>query len=286
VTADDETGLFWGLRGGKGNLGIVTELEVELVPVARLYGGALFFEGADAAAVLHTWRSWVETVPEEMTSSIALLRLPDLDHVPPPLRGRLTVHVRIAFDGPAADGERLVAPLRAAAVPLMDGVRDMPFTECDTIHLDPVDPMPAQESARLLTAFPAEAADALLATAGPGVEVPLIFAEVRHMGGALARPAEVPNAVAGREAAFSLMALGPVIPGLEPVVKGAIGRVVDALAPWHAPQRLINFVGHETDPAAVAAAYPPAVAARLKELKGRFDPQNLFSYGAALRATS
>jgi hypothetical protein len=82
------------------------------------------------------------------------------------------------------------------------------------------------------------------------------------------------------------MALGPVIPGLEPVVKGAIGRVVDALAPWHAPQRLINFVGHETDPAAVAAAYPPAVAARLKELKGRFDPQNLFSYGAALRATS
>src|SRR3954468_4290645 len=91
VTEDDDTGLLWGLAGGKGNLGIVTELEVGLVPVARLYGGALFFPGADARTVLHAWREWVQTVPEEMTSSVALIRLPNNDHVPPPLRGLLSV---------------------------------------------------------------------------------------------------------------------------------------------------------------------------------------------------
>src|SRR4051794_18715929 len=106
VTEDDETGLLRALRGGKGNFGIVTALEVGLVPVARLYGGSMFFDGADASRVLHAWREWVETVPEEMTSSISLLRLPDLDIFPPPLRGRLSVHLRIAYAGEACIGER------------------------------------------------------------------------------------------------------------------------------------------------------------------------------------
>lgn len=287
VDEDDETGLFWGLRGGKTNFGIVTSLEVGLVPVARLYGGALFFDGTDARQVLHAWREWVETVPERMTSSIALLRIPGFaEDAPPPLRGKLTVHVRIAYVGDPADGERLVAPLRAAAPVLLDGVRDMPFTEVDSIHLDPVHPTGAYEGARLLTGFPAAAVDALVDAAGPGVDVPLIFAEVRHLGGALSREPAVPSAVTGRDAAFSLMALGPLAPGLEHVVPGVVNGVVAALAPWHATQRLINFIGHDVAPAQVAAAYPPAVAARLQQLKDRFDPHGLFRYGAALPTRS
>src|SRR3954467_2129682 len=134
ITADDDTGLFWGIRGGKGNLGIVTAIEIDLVPVARLYGGAMFFDGTDAAAVLHTWRQWVQTVPEEMTSSFALLRLPDAEFVPEPMRERLVLHVRIAYIGEPSDGEKLVAPLRAVATPILDMVRDMPVTESDSIH--------------------------------------------------------------------------------------------------------------------------------------------------------
>src|SRR3954470_13301018 len=162
VTEDDETGLLRALRGGKGNFGIVTALEVGLVPVARLYGGSMFFDGADASRVLHTWREWIETVPEEMTSSIALLRLPDLDIFPPMLRGRTSVHLRIAYAGEACIGEKLVATMRAAATPTLDMVRDMPFTECDSIHMDPLESTGAHESGRLLSAFPAAAVDALL----------------------------------------------------------------------------------------------------------------------------
>src|SRR3954471_18278043 len=173
VTADDDSGLFWGLRGGKGNLGIVTSMEIDLILQPRLYGGAIFYDGADAATVLHAWREWVQTVPEEMTSSVALLRLPDIELVPAPLRGTLTLHVRIAFTGEACNGEKLVEPLRAVATPVIDMVRDMPFAETDSIHLDPVDPMPGWHDGRLLGSFPAEAADALLATAGPDVDVPL-----------------------------------------------------------------------------------------------------------------
>lgn len=284
LTADDDTGLFWGIRGGKGNLGIVTAMEIDLVLQPRLYGGAMFYAADDAAAVLHAWTEWVQTVPEEMTSSVALLRLPDLDIFPAPLRGKLSLHVRIAYTGEACVGEKLVAPLRAVATPTIDMVRDMPFTEVDSIHMDPVDPTPAWHDGRLLASFDADAVDALLATAGPDVDVPLIFAEVRHMGGALGRPAAVPNAVSGRDGAFSLFVLGPAAPGLTPVVQAAGTRVIDALSPWHASGRLFNFLGTtDRGAAAVASAYRPEDAARLQELKDRFDPHGLFRHGHALQ---
>lgn len=285
LTADDDSGLFWGVRGGKGNLGIVTSIEVDLVPVARLYGGAMFFAGSDAARVMHAWREWVQTVPEEMTSSVALLRLPDLEFVPPPLRGTTTLHVRIAYVGEACIGEKLVAPLRGVATPLIDAVRDMPFAEVDSIHMDPLDPQGAWHEHRLLGEFTDDAVEALLRVAGPEVDVPLIFAEVRHMGGALGREAAVPNAVAGRNGAFSLFVLGPMVPGLETVVPAVCDSVVEALAPWHTTGQLVNFLGgSEKSSAAVAAAYAPEAYVRLQELKDTFDPHGVFRHGHALRA--
>ena len=284
ISADNEACLFWGLRGGKGNFGVVTAMEIDLVLQPRIYGGAMFFAASDAATVLHAWREWVDTVPEELTSSVALLRLPDEDFVPEPLRGRFTLHVRIAYTGEACEGEKLVAPLRAVATPIVDMVRDMPFTESDSIHMDPVDPAPAWHDGRLLAAFPIEAADALLATAGPDVDVPLIFAEVRHMGGALSRQPLVPNAVSGRDGAFLLFVLGPGVPGVVDAVEAASARVLQALAPWQTSRRLVNFLGTtDRGAAAVAAAYPPEATARLLELKDRFDPHNLFRHGHALK---
>jgi FAD/FMN-containing dehydrogenase len=286
VTADDDSGLFWAVLGGKGNLGIVTALDMDLVPVARLYGGGIYFAGDDATSVLHTWRTWVDTVPEDMTSSVALMRLPDLEDVPAPLRGTLSVHLRIAYLGSAEHGDQLLAPLRAAGQVLLDGVREMPFTETDSIHQDPVEPLPAWHRGGLLSALPAEAIDAVLAAAGPGVDVPLIMAELRHMGGALSRPPARPNAVPGRSAAFSVFALGPGVPALAQAVPAAAGRLLDALAPWHCPELLINFLGSDLTPDDVAAAYPAQVAARLQEYKARFDPHGLFRHGHALPSTT
>ena len=287
VTADDQTGLFWGVRGGKGNLGIVTAIEIDLVLQPRLYGGGIFYAADDAAAVMKAWAKWVHTVPEEMTSSVALLRLPDLEFVPEPMRGKLTLHLRIAYTGEPCWGEKYVAPLREVATPVLDMVRDMPFTEVDTIHMDPLDPQPAWHDGRLLASFNDSAVDALIETAGPGVDVPLIFAEVRHMGGALGRPAHVPNAVAGREGAFSLFVLGPGGPGIKDAAAAAGTRVIEAMRPWETGGRLFNFLGTtDVGPTAVARAYQPEVAARLQELKDRFDPHNIFRHGHALKGAA
>jgi hypothetical protein len=165
-------------------------------------------------------------------------------------------------------------------------VRDMPFSECDSIHMDPLEATGAHEDARLLDDFPAEAIDALIDAAGPGVDVPLIMAEIRHMGGALARRPAQPSSVAGRDAAFSYFVLGPMAPGLEEVVPPVVKRIINVLAPWHAKGRMINFIGHDMDPESVTAAYPAETAARLQELKDRFDPRGLFRHGPALPSAS
>ena len=94
VDAEHEPELFWALRGGGGNAGIVTSMTFELLPLARVYGGGIFFRGEDAATVLAAYAEWVRTVPDEMCSSLAFLRLPPFPEIPAPLRGQFTMHLR------------------------------------------------------------------------------------------------------------------------------------------------------------------------------------------------
>lgn len=281
VDAISDPELFWALRGGKGNFGIVTELEFELMPVAGLYGGGVFFPGAAAADLLHTYRTWVQTLPEETTTSIALLRLPPLPELPEPLRGQFVVHLRFAHLGSADEGAALLAPMRAVVPAVMDLVADMPYAAVDSIHMDPTDPMPVWERGATLRELPAEAVDELLAAAGPGVEVPLIMVEVRHLGGAVGRPARVPNAVAGRGAAFTLFALGPMAGPLAETMPAITQSVVDRMAPWAARGPLLNFLGW-AGPDRVRRLWDDADRARLLAVKERLDPANLFSCGHAL----
>jgi FAD/FMN-containing dehydrogenase len=281
--ADEEPELFWAVRGGKSNLGIVTAMEIGLVPGDALVGGGLFFAGEDAAAVLHTFRTWAPALPEEVTPSIAVLRLPVMEELPPPLRGQTVVHVRFASTGlDPAEADRLLAPMQAAGRVVLGYVGPILPTELDSVHMDPVAPMPAWEKGMLLRDLPAEAVDALLATAGPQLDVPLILAELRLMGGALGRRPAVPNAVSGRDAAWSLLVAGPAAPGLTEVVAAVGGGVLAALAPWAADEHLVNFLGAVSVPEEVVAAYGPATAERLLAAKERFDPDRVFSFGYAL----
>ncbi|WP_300018379.1 FAD-binding protein [Pseudonocardia sp.] len=280
VDAATDPELFWALRGGKGNFGIVTELEFDLVPVTSLYGGGIFFPGAAAADVLHTYRTWVQSLPEETTTSIALLRMPPLPELPEPLRGQFVVHLRYAHLGSPQEGAALLAPMRAAAPTVMDLVAEMPYAAVDSIHMDPTDPMPAWERGATLRALPAEAVDELLAVAGPDVDVPLVMVEVRHLGGAAARPARVPNAVAGRDAAFTLLALGPMAGPLAETMPAITQSLVDRMAPW-AGGALLNFLG-AAGPDRVLGLWDDADRARLLAVKHRLDPTTMFSCGHAL----
>ncbi len=278
ASADSEPELFWAVRGGKGNLGIVTALEIELVPVGSLYGGGIFFADADAAAVLHAFREWAPTLPDEVSTSVAILRMPPMDELPPPLRGQTVVHLRYAYSGTDfEEGERLIAPMKATGTILLGFVGPILTTEMDSIHMDPVDPLPAWEKGMLS----AETVDTLLAAAGPQVEIPLIMVEIRLMGGALAREPQVPNAVAGRNGAYGVLVLGPGIPELAQVVPAVGKGVLGALQPWAAPGCMLNFLGEVSGPEEVAAAYPPGVLERLRQVKTTVDPAGVFSFGHA-----
>ena len=282
ATADSEPELFWAVRGGKGNFGIVTALEIELVPLGSLYGGGIFFAGADAAAVLHAFREWAPTLPEEVGTSVAIIRMPPMEELPPPLRGQTVVHLRYAYSGADfEEGERLLAPMKATGAILLGFVGPILTTEMDSIHMDPVDPLPAWEKGMLLAELSAETVDTLLAAAGPQVEIPLIMVEIRLLGGALGRQPEVPNAVAGREGAYSVLVLGPGVPELAQVVPAVGKGVLGALMPWAAPGVLTNFLGDVTGPDEVLNAWPADAQRRLKDLKRTVDPAGTFSFGHA-----
>jgi hypothetical protein len=279
VDADHEPDLFWAVRGGKSNFGIVTNLTMDLMPMARFYGGAISYPGRYAASVLHRYREWVSTLGEDTTTSVALQRVPDLPSVPPQLRGTYTVDLRVAHLGAAVDGERLLAPMRAAAPMVADRVRDMPFVDADTVHDDPTDPRPGWGRGVFLRELPSGAVDALLAAAGPDRNAPLAMVEVRHLGGAAGRPAASPNAATGRAAGFVVGVIGPYPPPLREVVPAAGQRVLDALTPWTDEEIPIQFphpLSHAHD---VDRVWAPATYRRLLQIKRRHDPENRFAIG-------
>jgi FAD/FMN-containing dehydrogenase len=292
VSADPAAGgdpdLFWALRGAGANFGVVTALEVDLFPVARLLGGELCFGDEVGADVVPAYVDWARAVPEAMASSLMLMRYPDDPAVRPELRGRHVTHVRLAWSGEGrgagrGDGDDLAAGrpwverLRGIGPRLVDTVRTMPYTEVGTIHHEPVDePVPAFDRNVLLGDLDGAAASALWRHAGPGAAAPLL-AELRAWGGALSRPPAVPNAVGGRDARFSLLGIA----GPDPADRARRDEMLDALAPWGTGGTYLNFCGVEDgvgDPAAgaVQRAHRPGDLARLRTLKAIHDPGNVF----------
>jgi FAD/FMN-containing dehydrogenase len=277
VDAVTEPDLFWAIRGGKGNFGVITSLTIGLLPVTRLYGGGIFFAGEHAGAVVSAYRTMIETGPDALTASLAFLRLPPAPFVPEPLRGRFAVHVRIAYLGSAEEGAGLVGGLRAAAPALIDDVAEMPFTAMAGIHADPVDPLPTYEVSAELAAFPQEAAEALLAAAGPEADIPVLMVEVRQLGGALAREPQSPSAVEHRDAGFQLFAAAVGAPGMKEDFRPALEAVTGALNPWSTGKTQINFLaGYDLTAESVARAYPRDTWERLTRVKQAYDPRNLF----------
>jgi FAD/FMN-containing dehydrogenase len=274
VTAGNDPDLFWAIRGGKGNFGIVTALEFSLVPVARLYGGGIFFPVAAAPDVLTRWREWSTNLSEESSTSVALLQLPPDPALPEPLRGQRVVHLRFVHLGSADEGAAVLAPMRAVAAALLDGVSEIPYAAIDSVHMDPVVPMPSLERGVALRELPLEAIDAVLAQVGADVMTPLVVVEIRQLGGALARQPAVPNAVAGRDSAFTLFAVGVLAGPVADLVPDALQSLMDTAQPWSSGS-LLNFQGPAA-PAQVGALWNDADRARLLAVKNRLDPAGLF----------
>lgn len=278
ATAELEPELFWAIRGGKGALGIVTALEFDLMQLPEVYGGAVYFAGVDADSVLPAWAAWCEGLPEQATTSVALLRLPPMPGVPEPLAGRPTIAVRFVWTGEPREGEALLAPIRAAGTPILDSVRVMPYAALGSVHADPVDPMPVHEVSDLLRALPSAALEALLAVAGPQAESPQVIVELRQLGGAVARAPRVPSAVSHRDAAFTLNVIGALLPPIAAIVPVHAEAIRTALAPWATGGAFPNF-GASTSPERVNRSYDEPTLARLTAAAEQYDPHHLFRVG-------
>ncbi len=270
---DNEPDLFWALRGGGGNFGVVTAIEIRLFPHSEIYAGVLFWPIERAAEILHAWREWIEDVPEEVTSVGRLLRFPPMPEMPDHLRGQSFVVVEAAVLGTEEEGAELLRPLRELG-PAMDTVAMMPVERLSEVHMDPPGPAPGLGDGTMLAELPAEAVDAILAAAGPESGSPLLSVEVRHMGGELARTSPEKGAVGALDAGFAFYAVGMApTPDLAAVTEEHVRGIRRTIAPWEAARTYFNFTERDADGREL---YGELTHRRLRDIKARHDADELF----------
>jgi FAD/FMN-containing dehydrogenase len=280
VDAEHEPELFWALRGGGGNFGVVTALEFRLFPLSEVYAGALFFPWERSAEVLEAWLAWTNTVPDEVTSVGRILQFPPFEDVPEPLRGKSFAIVHAYFLGGETDGERLLAPLRALG-PAMDTFAMVPPVAISEMHMDPPDPVPYVGAHLVLDGLDSSAVDAFVAAAGPSSGSTLVSVEIRHAGGALSRGSADHGALEKLPGEYLYFGVGMVLDEASATAaRDDLHRVTGSLRPYRSGSYL-NFEEDRVDP---ADFFGEQTYRRLREVKAAVDPRELFLANHAIPA--
>lgn len=272
VRADEssEPDLYWAIRGGSGNFAAVTAIELELYAVTELYAGCLFWPIERATEILSAWLEWTESVPVECHSIGRVLQLPDAPFLPPHLNARSFVLVEAAHLGSREEGEELLAPLRALE-PELDTFDVIPPTALSLVNMDPDFPLPyAGDGALLSSASP----DTIGALVDAFVGSPLLHAEIRHLGGAVAESAPHHGALDHVEQPFVFFTFGLAFDAdLHAAVEQAVERVFAAIAPWNSGKRYLNFTEVRADSRTM---FPAESYERLLAVKRAYDPDGRF----------
>lgn len=289
VQADADTNpeLFWALRGGGGNFGVVTALEFALYDIETAYAGMMIWDVSQAPTVLRGWAAWAATAPDEVTTSFRIMHLPPLPELPEFLRGRSVVIIDGAVvpgslasdpnDGPGSLeqlGADILAPLRRLS-PEMDTFAEVPAASLVRLHMDPEGGAPGVSDSVLLAELPEEAIDAFLEAAGDRSATSLVIAELRQLGGALARPHNGGGAVSHFDGAFLAFACGMAMtPELGLQIYADALRVTGALTPWASGSAYLNFCESEMDP---SVAFGRDSWRRLSGIRAVVDPAGVFA---------
>jgi FAD binding domain len=270
VDAENDPDLFWAMRGGGGGYAVVTALHVRLLPIGEIYAGALVFPAEVGAEAVRAYRDWAASVPDEVSTVVRFVTPPPIPDVPEPIRGRPLLTIDGACIGGQAEGEATIAPLREIGETIMDSFEWMPTAGLSRIHMDPENPVPGIGEGGTLSELSDEAIDAFVSLAGPDSGSPLLLSELRHLGGALGRPADDGGALSHLDAGWVLYSIGmPMTPELGAAIPGHLQKIEQTMAAWRADGHYFNFTEGPCD---VDAILPPEVCDRLAEVKRKWDP--------------
>lgn len=274
ATADRDAELFWALRGGAAPLGVVTALEFGLVPLETVVAGHLSWDWTAVERVLPAWVAWCADAPEEATTAFRLLDIPADDLVPAELRGRRIAMIDGAVLGDDGFATEVLAPLRALD-PEFDTVVRVPAASLVRLHLDPEGPTPAYASSTLVSGLPDAAIAGIVEAVGPGSGTRLVAAELRQLGGALARPDPDGGALAALDGRFLALGLGlgGGDDGNWARQREDAARFLSAVEPWATGRQYLPMLDARTDTRKV---FPPGVHARLSAVRRSVDPGDLF----------
>jgi FAD/FMN-containing dehydrogenase len=276
ASEDQNADLFWGVRGGGGNFGIVTDFEFRLNSLGpQVVAGPVFWPMQDAPQVLRFYRDWIADCPDELMTIVVQRRAPALPAVPPDLVGKLVVAVVACYAGPVEDGERVVRPLKNFGSPVLDLCQPKPYLT----HQQMFDPsFRPGWSYYVRSCDVAELDDDVIDIAvehGRRITSPISSIALWQMGGAVARVEEGATAFNGRQAGFTFNINGNSLSadGFDAERQWA-RDYWSALAPHHTGV-YVNFLMEEGEER-VRQAYGADKYDRLKALKRKYDPTNLF----------
>jgi FAD/FMN-containing dehydrogenase len=273
VTAESDPELFWALRGGGGDFGLVTAVEMGLFPHDGFVGGQVVFPIEAAPAVLAAYIGLTAAAPPELTAFAGMLHFPALPFIPEPVRGRSVVGVAVTHLGPEDHLTSMLAPVRAAGPVIQDTVQPRGISTLGQVADEPTDPSPGLDQGMLLTRFDTDSASRLLAEAGDRTTTPLVSVAVRHLGGALTTGTPDGGVASRVDEPFLLGAVGNAMdPATIPAIRGAFASLQTGLGDAAVDRAPYNFLGGR----GIAAAYPPDVLSRLQSLKRERDPKNVF----------
>jgi len=283
IASDQEhADLFWALRGGGGNFGVVTSLEFRLHPVTDIYGGPMFFELKDAAAVLRFYREFIADAPEQFGGFPAWQIAPPLPFIPENRHGEPFLAFVACWAGPIAEGERILKPLHDVAAVVAEHVGPMPYPALNSAF-DALVPAGLQHywKANFVDELTDEAIAAHLAH-GPRVPAVNSTVHIYPINGAVHRVAADATAFAYRDATFATVIAGMwPDPGQNEANIKWVRGYYDATAPLSESGGYVNFMAGD-DQDRIKANYKGNYD-RLVDVKRAHDPDNLFQFNQNIR---
>lgn len=276
ASKDEHPDLFWAIRGGSGNFGIVTEFEFDLHPVGpEVLAGQIIYPFEDAPEVLRHYRTFMNEAPSELNCYAFVIPIPPLPAFPEEIHGDPAVDLVAAYSGDIDAGEGVLASLRNVGDPIMDGIRPQPYTEFQQAFDDGAPKGGRWYSKALyLDELTEDAIDAFISATDP-LKGPMTMVYLEPMGGVISEVEPEATAFPHRDAAYSVHALtGWSDPDRDEELIEWTDSIYEAMVPYSSGGVYVNLLNREeTDrvPLAYGENYE-----RLREIKAAWDPENLF----------